>query len=248
MMLSKDLREVVRTWRIWVLPLISLAMGLLSPVFARIAPALLEATTEGTGVTIAIPEPTVLDAYLQWSKNLSQVVLVAVVITASGTISGEVRRGTAQMMLVKPVSRPAFLVARLASELAVAVFSAAIGALGCWAMTAVLFEVADVWPLLRSTLLWLAFAALVISVMVLLSAWLDSTAGAAGVGVASYFVAMALSGWTPARDFSPLGLITAGDRLLAGGSVGLVWPLVTALGLTTAVTLLAIAVFSKKEI
>src|SRR5665811_1041646 len=109
---GKEAREILRTWRIWVLPGILLFFALTGPVLARFTPEIVGAVAGDQLGKFQIPTPTYLDAYTQWIKNLSQIALFALIITYGGIISTETKSGTAVLVLTKPVSRTAFIVAK----------------------------------------------------------------------------------------------------------------------------------------
>ena len=63
------------------------------------------------GVVMKIPSPTWRDSYAQLSKESGvRMVLIAVVITGAGAVSGERSSGTAILTLTKPVSRRALAI------------------------------------------------------------------------------------------------------------------------------------------
>src|SRR5450759_5824807 len=109
---GKEAREILRTWRIWVLPGILLFFALTGPVLAKFTPEIVGALAGDQLGGFKIPTPTYLDAYTQWIKNLSQIALFALIITYGGIISTETKSGTAVLVLTKPVSRTAFIVAK----------------------------------------------------------------------------------------------------------------------------------------
>jgi ABC-2 type transport system permease protein len=100
----KELTEIVRTWRIWVIPGMLVFFGITSPIIAALTPALVQSMTASQpGVVIRVPPPTALDAYAQFLKNLDQFVLIAIVISGAGAVSGERSSGTAILALTKPI-------------------------------------------------------------------------------------------------------------------------------------------------
>ena len=106
--LHKELTEIRRTWRLWVIPGMLVFFGVTSPIIAALTPALVRSMTASQpGVAIRLPPPRTLDAYAQFMKNLDQFVLIAVVIAGAGVVSGERASGTAILALTKPLSRRA---------------------------------------------------------------------------------------------------------------------------------------------
>lgn len=246
--IGKELLEIVRTWRIWVLPGLLLFMALTSPVLAKSTPAMLQSFVEDQpGVTITVPEPTYLDSYGQWVKNLQQMVLIALLLTSAGLIAGERTSGTAILVLTKPLSRPAFVIAKFLVQCGLLIVATVVGAAVCWAATLAVFGEAPPERLITSTAAWLAFAVLLTAVMVALSARLNALA-AGGVGIIAFFAMSILTLWAPAVRYSPAGLVGASSKLLAGEAAQLGWPLAT--GALSVVVLLAagVVLFERAEL
>ena len=129
-LLRKELLEQWRTLRLPVIAMIFLLVGLSSPLLARFTPEILKAVG-GEQFTISIPTPTAADSIDQLAKNLGQFGGLIAVLLAMGAVATEKERGTAALLLTKPVSRAAFLVAKLVAiglTLAVSVAVATAGA------------------------------------------------------------------------------------------------------------------------
>jgi ABC-2 type transport system permease protein len=248
--LHKELREIASTWRIWVLPGIVLFFALSGPVLARVTPDLLRSlmSDQQPGVVIQLPDPTWRDAYLQWTKNLSQIVLFAVIIMFGGMISGEKKSGTAALVLTKPVSRRAFVAAKFVSQALLVVVPVTLGALATWGVTYAVFAEAPVAPLAQATGTWLVLALLFVALMELLSASLDSQAGAAGIGFLGYIAISIAVLWSPALKYSPAGLVNAPSELVAGDAASLLAPVAVTLVLALVLVGGAMAVFDRREL
>jgi ABC-2 type transport system permease protein len=245
----KELLEISRTWRRFVLPLLLLIMAILSPVLARITPELLRSVASNDpGVIIQLPDPTSSDALRQWGQSLGQIVLFAVIVISAGLISSDLTSGAGQLALVKPLSRRAYILAKaavLAGFVAVVTIAAA---LVCGLLTRALFGDLPVRALIEVTAVWLVLAALFICVMTFLSTVLRSQTAAAGAGIALYFIASIAALWAPAKTATPIGLLTAYDALVAGRKPPLLWPIVTAAILSVSMLLLAIRQFQRQAI
>jgi len=246
--LRKEFTEILRTWRIWVVPGLLLFFAITSPILAELTPAMLESVATGqSGVQIIVPDPTYVDAYAQWIKNLQQIVTFALLLTAGGMIAGEKASGTAILVLTKPVSRTAFVLTKFVSNAMLLVVFTALGTIACWGVTYVVFGEAPIERLIASTAAWLAFALLMLALMTLYSAGLKSLA-AGGAGIATFFALSVLSLWGPALRYSPAGISAASGALLMGQSARLLWP-----GITSALTVVlalagAVMVFKRQEI
>ncbi len=246
--LRKELTETFRTWRIWVLPGLLLFFALTSPVIAKMTPQLLESVASGQeGLQITIPEPTYLDSYSQWVKNLQQLVAIALLLTTGGIIAGERSSGTAVLVLTKPVSRSAFVIAKYLSHALLVIVSTLVGAFACWGTTYAVFGEAPVSRIVEPTAAWLAFALVLIAVMTAFSAGMKSLA-AGGAGIGAFFAISILSLWGPALRYSPAGLAGAPSSLLMGENPALVWPLLTGALAVIALVGAAVLIFRRIEL
>jgi len=248
--LRKEVSEIVRTWRIWVLPGIVLFFALSGPVLARFQAELIATLLPAgeSGLTIQVSEPTFADAYVQWTKNLSQIVLFAVIIMFGGMISGEKRSGTAVLVLTKPLSRAAFVVAKFVSYAGLLVVAVIVGALLTWGETYAIFGEAPFTQIAEATVVWLVFALLFVALMELFSAALDSQAGAAGLGFLIWILLGTGALWGPLFRYSPAGLISAPNALILGQAEPLMWPILVSVVLTLVCLLASVAVFRRREL
>ena len=244
----KEAREILRTWRIWVLPSILLFFALTGPVLARFTPQIVGALAGDQLGGFTIPTPTYLDAYAQWIKNLSQIALFALIIIYGGIVSAESRSGTAVLVLTKPVSRTTFVIAKAAVHSAFLAILVVIGTLLTWGLTAAVFGIAPGAPLWSSALVWLVLGILFIALMTLLSVLIGSAAGAAGAGLGAFALVSIAAIWKPLNTYSPAALTTQPAALAAGKEVAVLWPVLTAVLLAVALVALAAQAFRRKDL
>jgi ABC-2 type transport system permease protein len=247
--IRKELTEIRRTWRLWVIPGMLVFFGVTSPIIAAITPSLVQSMAASQpGVVIQLPPPSALDAYGQFVKNLNQFVLLAVVIAGAGVISGERASGTAILALTKPLSRGAFVMAKILSQVALLVAATALGTTACLAMTRVVFGGGNASGLAIAVALWLLYASLLVVVMTLFSAGLRSRGAAAGAGLVFYFLTFLVSSWGPAARYSFVGLMMAMRAALIGEALSLGWLVATAVAAIGAATVAAVAIFERQEL
>lgn len=247
--LRKEFAEVVRTWRIWVIPGMLLFFGLISPIIAALTPALVQSMASAQpGVVVKLPPPTALDAAAQFLKNLNQFILIAIVIAGAGVVSGERGSGTAILVLTKPLSRGAFVMAKIVSQITVVVAATALGTAACVGMTAAAFHGARANGLVTMVSLWLLSATLLIVVMTLFSAAFRSRGAAAGAGLGFYFLTLLFSIWQPAADYTFIGLQPAMRDALRGEALSLGWPVATAVVAIVGGTFAAVRIFERQEL
>jgi ABC-2 type transport system permease protein len=247
--LRKELTEIRRTWRLWVIPGMLVFLGVTSPIIAALTPALVQSMSAAQpGVVIHLPPPTARDAFAQFLKNLDQFVLIAVVIAGAGVIAGERASGTAILALTKPLSRRAFVVAKILSQVTLLVVATALGTAVCLATTAVVFAGSDAARLVTAVALWLLYASLLVVAMTLFSAAFRSRGAAAGAGLGFFFFTLLFSNWGPAARYTFLGLMPAMGNALTGKPLSLGWSVTTAVAAIVVGTVAAIGIFERQEL
>jgi ABC-2 type transport system permease protein len=245
---GKEAKEILRTWRIWVLPGILLFFALTGPVLAKLTPQLLGAAGGDQLKGLVIPTPTYHDAYAQWIKNLSPLALLVLLIVYASIISSERKSGTAVLVLTKPVSRTAFIMAKAVVHSAFLAVLVVAGTLVTWGLTAAIFGQAPGSALWSASLVWLVYGVLFIALMTLLSVLIGSSAGAAGVGIGAYALVSIAATWKPLGTYSPAALATVPYSLLAGKDVAVMWPVLTSLLLAAVLFTLAALTFRRSEL
>lgn len=246
----KEALEIVRTWRIWVLPGMLLFFAISGPFMAKYTPEILKAAggEEFAAIVKAMPKPSYLDSYGQWIKNLSQVGLFALIIIYGGLVSAETKSGTAILVLTKPVSRMSFVVAKAAVHSAFIAVAVGITTLITWDLTKFVFHKSPGGPLWSAAVAWLALAVFFIGVMTLLSCLVGSQAGAAGIGLGVFAGLTAASMVESLAKYTPAGLIGAPATLAAGKEFAILSPVVTSLGLAVLLVMAGAWVFQTKEL
>ena len=245
---AKEAREILRTWRIWVLPGILLLVALTGPVLAQLTPQLLGTVGGDQLAGLKLATPTYHDAYAQWIKNLSGIALFALIVVYASVISAERRSGTAVLVLTKPVSRVAFVLAKAVVHSAFIAVLVVVGTLITWGITAAIFGQAPGFELWSASLVWLVLGILFLAVMTLLSVLIDSAAGAAGAGLGSYALVSVAAIWEPLGAYSPAALTKVPSSLLAGDDVAVLWPVLTSLALACLLFALAALTFRRSEL
>ena len=214
-LLRKELLEQWRTLRLPVVATIFLLVGLSSPLLARFTPEILKAVA-GDQFTISLPTPTAADAVDQLAKNVGQFGGLIAVLLAMGAVATEKERGTAALLLTKPVSRGAFLVAKLVAIGLTLAVSVAIATAGAWFYTLVLFEPL---PLLGvaagAALQWLMLMAWA-AITFVGSTLTRSSLAAAGLGIVAFIVVGILGVVPNVGRFLPTGLGGPGRALALG--------------------------------
>lgn len=214
-LLGKELHEQVRTLRLPVIVILFALLGMLSPVLARYILEIVSAVG-GEDLTGVIPEPSVADAAIQFTKNLGQFGVLAAILLTMGSVATEKDHGTAAFLLTKPLGRGAFLLAKVLALGALLGLSTAVAGALCWFYAAVLFEPLPVAGFAGACLLvWLSLSAFA-AITFLASVVARSALVAGGIGILALLVAGILSALPVVGVYLPTGLWGLADQLAVG--------------------------------
>ena len=246
-LLMKEISEQWRTGRLPVVAVIFLFFGLASPVLAKYTPDIVKLAAGS--IDIHVPTPTIKDAVAQLIKNLSQVGVLTAILLAMGSVAGEKESGTAAFVLVKPVSRLAFLAAKF-SGIAVTMAAAVIlCGLAAYLYTWLLFAPLSVLGFGAACLVILLGLLELAAVTFLGSTLVRSSVPAAGIGLVALVVAGIVSSVPNVGHFTPFGLNElASDLALQQTATGWVWPLLANAGFVVVTLTASWLVFRRQEI
>lgn len=111
--LKKELIENIRNYRLFIMLSIFLIFGLMSPLLAKFTPQLMQALMPN--IADAFENPTALDSWMQFYKNVASLGLSLTIILFSSCLSGEYAKGTLTIMLTKGLSRSAVVLSKFSA-------------------------------------------------------------------------------------------------------------------------------------
>lgn len=246
--LRKELLEQWRTYRLLVVVAVLLIFGLLSPLTAKFTPELMKLLPEGEEIAKLIPPPTAADAVAQYIKNSSQFGVVLALLMAMGTMAQEKDKGTAALILAKPMPRSVFLWAKFAALGLTFVMGIAIAGVACYYYTLILFETLDVVPWLLLNGLLLIFILVYIAVTLLCSTLMRSQVMAGGLAFVFVIILSSINAIPQIGEALPGELLAWGGRLVAGSKDASWLSLWTSLGIVIAALVGAWVSFERQEI
>ena len=248
-LLAKEFREQWRTWKMIVFLAVFLITGIISPVLAKYTPELLKMIPNlPAGLANIIPTPTLADSVAQYLKNTEQFGILLVILLTMGVMAQEKERGTAAMLLTKPVSRSAVVLAKWLAGMSIVVAGLIADGLACLAYTAVLFEPIPFGAFWALNLLLLVYLGVYLTVA-LMASTLARTQTIAAVGGFGGLIVLAILGSIPRlSDYMPGQLANWGNSLVLKGDAN-AWP---ALGVSAGIIVLALVIaclrFEREEI
>lgn len=248
-LLSKELFEQSRTKKLLIIGFIFIFFALLSPITAKITPQLLKQFS-APGMSITLPEPTYLDSLDQFMKNVGQLTIFILLFVVSGAVADEKNRKTLEMVLVKPLTRSAFITAKFLSYFLSVTGLFALGTLIFYYYTITVFSSFSFVNLSIIFLLTTISLLTILTITILFSTVSRSNLAAAGIGFLS-FIALAITGALLPKfeKYSPIYVLGKYRQIITDGWTADYLPsLLIGCGIIIACILLAINFFNKQEV
>jgi len=239
-LLKKEMREQWRTYKLLIVGGLFLFFGITTPLILKYLPEILELS--GENINIEILPPTAIQSLTEFAGTIVQVGVLAAVLIAMGAIAREKERGTAAMVLSKPVEKGAFVTAKLVAISALFVVALALGSITCYIYTVMLIESGNAAGFLMLNLLLAIFLIFCLAVTLLSSAIFRSSLLAGGVALAVLLGQAVLTQLPWLGDYVPGALVSWNVELLSGQPAA-IWPsiLVTSVLIAACIYLAALA-------
>lgn len=216
--LRKEMLEQWRSRRLLIVVVVFVLFGLASPLLAKMTPEFFRLLPQGDQIARLLPPPTLSDAVAQYLKNLFQFGVLLAILLAMGAVSQEKERGTAALILVKPMSRGAFLMGKFAAIGTSFLIATVLAGAGAYYYTVLLFRAPPLGGWIALNLLLLLVCLVYVALTLCFSALARSQVTAAVAGFGAMLV-LSLAGSLPAiGTHLPHELINWGSRLVLGGS------------------------------
>lgn len=246
--LRKEIIEQWRTSRLVVVLIVLGMFGMLSPLMAKFMPEIIRFVPGGEQFAALIPAPTQKDAFDQYLKNIGQFALLLAIFLPMGAMVQEKERGTAILMLVKPLGRGAFLLAKfLALGLTFLVSLLVAGLLGYY-YTLFIFGAPDAGVWIGINLLIWVYCLFYVAVTLLASTLGRSQAVAAGVGFGALLLLSILGSIPGMPPVLPNQLMNWAAELFNNPGASYAAALGVCLGLIAACLLAAWLSFRRQEL
>ena len=246
--LRKELLEQWRTYRLLAVGVVLVVFGLLSPLIAKYTPEIIKLIPNGEALSNLIPTPTAMDAVTQYLKNIGQFGVILALLLTMGVVAQEKDKGTASMMLVKPLPRVTFLVAKFTALAFMFAVTIAIAGAACYYYTWLLFGALDTQHWLALNGLLLVYVLVYVALTLFCSVVTKSQAAAGGLALGLLFI-LGLTGSIPGLgEYLPGQLLAWGGGLMAGQGEDF-WPaLWVSVGIIVVALLGARFIFERQEL
>ena len=217
--LKKEILEQIRTGKMMILGILFILFGIMNPAVAKLTPWLLEIMADSMaqgGMTITAADPTALDSWMQFYKNIPMA-LIAFILMESSIFTREYQSGTLLLSLTKGLQRYKVVIAKT-------LVLTVIWTVGYWLCFGITYGYnAYFWDnsvaqnLMYSVLCWWIFGLWVIGLVVLFSAMANENSGVL-IGTGGIVLVSSLLGFFPKLGKFLPTLLTDGNALIYGTS------------------------------
>jgi ABC-2 type transport system permease protein len=136
---NKEFLEQRRTRKFLIAMVVLVLFGMTSPLLAKMVPQILSLVPGGEAYSAMIPAPTIGDAVAQYVKNVTQFGILLALVFSMGAMAVEKDKGTAAMVLSKPMPRSSFLLSKFAALALTFIISILVAGIACYYYTYYLF-------------------------------------------------------------------------------------------------------------
>lgn len=243
----KNIREILRTWRVWVLVFVLATASIAGPLLAKYSDELLS-SLGGAAMAGILPEATAATAGQQWVSDLGQSVTIALALIAGTVMAGELADESYFFTLTRGVTRQAFVLAKLFALHIVLFVALVVFSLINGVITYALFNEANFIGVIQASALWFVFASFIMCGVAVLAVATSSAVGAGATGIGLMVVMGLLGTWDTAAKFSPAGINQLAAQAAIGQSLDSWLSLVCTAPIIVVLGLATVRIFSAREL
>ena len=246
---KKEFVEFYRSHKLLIILAVFLLLGMMNPLTAKITPQLLE-NFMPEGMVINIEEPTALDAWMQFYKNVPQLGLVVLVILFSGMMSQEYSKGTLINVLTKGLARRSVVLSKFTVALSMWTMAYTVCVAVSWAYTAYFWQGEELRHLLAAAAMVWIYGILLLAAGLFGSVLCKNAYGNLLITGGFVGVQFLLNIIPDAVKYNPIALVSRNMELIESGVQfdELLTPVGITFGLIVAFVTAACVVFNTKTL
>lgn len=214
-LVKKEFYEFRKTGKLIAITVIFLLFSIMSPITAKIMPELIKSIS--SEITIIVPPPTWKDAFLQFFKNLNQMVFLIVVLLFIGSIAEEKNRKTAGLIVSKGVDRKKWILAKFLFQISLVFVLTFIAFFLCYYYSIILFPDTSFDTSVQSCILFIIYMTFIISLTIFSSSIGNNTIQAGGIFVVIFIILGVLNMLPSIRDYNPIYLSSLENQWITTG-------------------------------
>jgi len=246
---KKEFIESLRTYKLIIMLTIFTLFGIMNPLVAKLTPELLK-MLETEGMVISLPDPTAIDSFMQFFKNVGQMGVLVLVIIFAGIMANEFSRGTLVNILTKGLKRRTVILAKFTTSAIIWTLSYLLCLAVTYGYTAYFWDVTGLQNVfLAFSGLWL-FGVLLISLLILGGTLFKTFSGSLLLCGGTVVVMMLLNIIPNVQKYNPAILLGDGTALLTNmvPTTNFLTPLIVCSVSVVVVITASIVVFDRKQI
>lgn len=211
---KKEIMETLKAPRYWVLCSLFIFMGILSPVTGKFMNEIF--LLFELDIPIVLPEPTMMDAWMQVYKNIHTMLVIVFLIMLSGTVVQEKVKGSVLLVLSKNISRSNFILSKFFTGIVLFFLLFVVSFMISLGYTYYFFGEAFFEGWIYTFILSLGIGIVVTAIAIFVSVIAKSATISALLGFAVFAVLGIFNSIPSLVKFNPLGGISMINTIMAG--------------------------------
>lgn len=244
-LIKKEYLEYTREHKLIILIAIFTILGISNPLIAKMTPWLFEQFL--SDVSITIPNPTVVDSWIQFFKNIGQMALIIFTIIFSNCINHEINQGTLINLLTKGLKRQAVILSKFIALSSLWTLLYVLSMVITWGYNCYYFSghLANLPVALFA--LWL-FGIFIISIIILGNILIKNNYG--GLLLVGFFMIIGLfcNGFNILNDYNPMVLFANSTNIMTNNTITCTTNLIITVILTILFIICSINIFNHQEV
>ena len=182
-MIRKEWMEMWRNYKWVMVPIVFMILGAMQPISFYYMPEILKNANLPEGTVLQIPPALPSEAMTGVYTQFNQIGLLILVLISMGAIATERKSGVADLILVKPISIPAYILSKWVGYISLTTISTLLGVLMGWFYTVQLIGDIEIGIVLSSTAIYLVYLFFIITTNLFFSSLFSSGIVAGGLTI-----------------------------------------------------------------
>lgn len=214
-LIKKEFYEFLKTGKFVPIVVVFIFFAISSPIIAKITPDLIKTLTKD--IQIIVPPPTWKDSFLQFFKNLNQMVFIIVVLLFIGSIAEEKNRKTASLVVSRGVDRRIWVLSKFSFQLFLVLLLSLISFFVCYYYSIILFPDTELFLSFASFSLFLVYITFIISLIIFSSSIGNNTLQAGGIFIVLFIILNLVNIFPSLKPYNPVTLSSMENQWIVSG-------------------------------
>ena len=215
-LMKKEWKELIKTGKFYALLFVFLFFSISSPLIAKFTPEIVKSLVkeQNAEILIKLPPPTWKDSFIQFFKNLNQLIFLVLVIVFIGSISEEKNKGTAVMVVVKGIDRRKWVLSKFIFQVLTALVLLFISYFICLYYSFLLFPETKIIPSFSATILYAIYIIFILSLTTFSSSVGKNIIQSGGIFFGFFVILNLLSIFPRLNPYNPMYLSSLENKFI----------------------------------